>query len=349
MRLYGAILLLIGLGLLAGCPHPKNAGGTKPHARPANKAARAPAEAAKGLPGRQTDTAADAESADTEAGAGDSEETAEGAAGPDGTVDTAGEGEASETEPPAEAEQPGEAGTEVTFPNRKRDQGDQAQDVLNPGSMLGGAAEEPVSKHEPPARLSAEARAFSGEWSVVVVNQDGHSRLAERDDEWQFALDDDGSCIVSLKLKGNTSEQSGRWELKDDLLTLRLGPARRDYGIEQPRDGVALFTDATAGAVLFCVRLVPGERAPLLKQSYELGGSELTFRSAGPGGYWRGTLTEPQCSLLVRPVGRFVAGTWETDQDNGYVLLELTDDGFDGWWWYADSTSFDGVWRSGAD
>jgi len=35
-------------------------------------------------------------------------------------------------------------------------------------------------------------------------------------------------------------------------------------------------------------------------------------------------VTEPECSLLVHPVGNFVAGTWETPQDEGYVLLELS-------------------------
>jgi len=356
MRCYGALLLLIGLGLLAGCPRPINEEGKKPQPAAASNNGELNTATSELDAGGQPDSGLNEESdsanEDSEAAA---EENPENNAG---SAETSETGEEAELEPAPE-EPPAETTSEVTFPDRRRGtakadgpaggSGDSEDDVLDPAAMLGDAADQPAKKPEPPTPLDSAARAFSGDWTVIAVNQDGRSRLAETDDDWLFALANDGSCTVSRHLDGNTSEQSGRWELKDGELTLRLGPARRSYSVEQPRDSVALFTDATSGAVLFCVRLTPGEKAPMLRQSYELGDSELRFRSAGPGGYWRGTLTEPECSLLVHPVGNFVAGTWETPQDEGYVLLELSQDGFDGWWWYGESTAFDGVWISGAE
>jgi len=346
MHCYGAILLLIGLGLLAGCPRPINQEGPDTQASAEYGTSGAETEAGD----LQTDRQLDAGVIEEDEAAAKSAGTAAAASAPDeaAPAEDAGNGETATAGPATEADRG------VTFPGRKRGQeiatktGEEA-DLLDPATMLGDAADQPVTRPEPPTPLDRAARAFSGHWTVIVVNQDGHSRVAESDDEWLFKLADDGSCAVSRNLAGKTSEQSGSWELKDNQLTLRMGPARRAYSIEQPRENVALFSDATAGAMLFCVRLIPGERAPQLQASYELGGSELRFRSAGPGGYWRGTVTEPECSLLVHPVGKFVAGTWETAQDDGYVLLELTKDGFDGWWWYSESIAFDGVWRSGAE
>ena len=224
---------------------------------------------------------------------------------------------------------------------------DDPQAALDAGRMLWEEEDEPAAYDQPPARVSRESVAFAGEWNAVVVNKDGRARLTGGDDEWLFNLDEDGRCRVTQRVNGEIWEQSGGWEYVGDSLTLSLGPGgRREYSVEQPGDDVSILTDGSTGAVLFCLRIDPQAQTVPLGKHYNSDFGTITFRRSGQS-YWKGTYGEPEGTLLVRLLGGCLVGTWEQQPGQGFVLLRMQKDGFDGWWWYEASTRFDGTWRGG--
>ncbi|MBN2082047.1 hypothetical protein JW859_07550 [bacterium] len=361
MRLSGAVLVLTGILLLSGCPRPIEQNtptddtGTTMSAPPADGtqaetgtelSADPDAPGEPGAGGATDAAAGEPESTDAPADGSESAEAPASGGGSDGADESAADATESAEDTAVTLETDD---LPVSAPGQGRyDRRPEEDDALDPSALLGDGdtrgAEPP-----PPAPLDRESLKFSGRWYVVVVNKERDSYLAQSDNEWVFELNDDSVCVVSQNKDGVTARQSGHWRIdENERLVLQMGPAEREYGVDQPREDVALLIDQNTHAVLFCLRETGG-RAPLLQASYDLGGSQLTFKSAGPGDSWRGRLDEPACDLLVRPSGRFVVGSWENERDHGYVLLELSKDGFDGWWWYASSGNFDGQWKSGAE
>jgi hypothetical protein len=219
--------------------------------------------------------------------------------------------------------------------------------ALDPERMMGSA--KPLRSERPAARVSEDSLAFAGQWDVVVLIQDGRAALVEYDDAWSFVLMDDGTCTVRQSANGEIWEQSGGWELLRGELSLMLGPGgRRSYGMTRHADNFAVLSDPEGDAVLFMVRDDGDGPRPSVARSYSSDFGELKLHKSGQQ-YYKGTYGEPEGSLLLRKLQGFLVGSWEQSPAQGFVVIELTDGGFSGWWWYEGSLDIDGEWRGSVD
>lgn len=336
MRYLGVMLVVALLAVWCGCPEPldqERTGPGGPAAQPADDTQQT------GSPGAEPDAPAAGEQPEPQEGARPAEldAAAEDLAGADDAA-----GAYTDLLEPDEATPTGEdAAPDAIDADAVAEP--EPQTALDPERLLAADEAEPSYEHTP-ARVSSGSLAFAGRWSVVILSLEGRARQAEYDDEWVFELADDGSCDVSQRVGGDILRQRGGWEYSSEVLTLLMGPGgQRQYHVESWRADVATLTDALSGATLFCLRQEQQADTPDVQRSYLTNFGELKLRRSGQS-WWRSTYGEPEGTVLVRQVGRFLVGSWEQQPERGYVIFELTDGGLDGWWWYQDSLSFDGEW-----
>jgi len=348
MRVLGVTLVAALLAIWCGCPQPlEQQDDGQPRSRTRIAAGAEQALPDGGAP--DEDGAVEEHEPEEEAGSGEDDESpvddqaaADDAAGSYAELLDADEAEPIEGEdalPEAMDADTAEEPVEVV-----EEPEPEPQTALDPERLLAAEDEEPAYEH-PPARVSRGSVAFAGRWSVVILSLDGRARQSEYDDEWVFELSDDGRCTVSQRVGGDLLTQRGGWEYASDVLTLLMGPGgQRRYHVDSCRADVATLTDTLSGAVLFCLRQEEAADEPEVRRSYLTNFGELKLRRTGQS-WWRSTYGEPEGTVLVRQVGRFLVGTWEQQPDRGFVIFELMGAGLDGWWWYQDSLSYDGEWR----
>lgn len=293
-----------------------------------------------------------AEPGDEDAGAGD--EPGDEAVASDGMEDSDGTGGPGDGDAGFEHAVDGDALVDDAEPGEDADIGDGEDNIaepqpgaLDPSRVMGSASR--VRSERPQARVSEDSIAFAGQWDVVVLTQDGRAALVEHDDAWSFVLTDDGSCSVRQRAGGEIWEQSGGWELLRGEMSLMLGPGgRRSYGVTRHADNFAVLSDPEGDAVLFMVRDDGDGPQPTVARSYSSDFGEVSLHKSGQQ-YYQGSYGEPEGSLLLRKLQSFLVGSWEQSPAQGFVVMELTDGGFSGWWWYEGSLDIDGEWRGSVD
>jgi len=352
-RYSGTFLLTVSICGILGCPQPIQDGTGTTTVRIDR-----PDEASDAEPG--TDAL---EPDDDGALELDGEEVAEPGDEPvasDGVADLDGPGGPTDEDAGLEHAADGDAQMDDAVPGEDADAGHDADEgagadtdddwklgALDPERLMSSA--KPMRSERPAARVSEDSIAFAGQWDVVVLAQGGRAALVEYDDSWSFVLMDDGRCTVRQRANGEIWEQSGGWELLGGKLSLMLGPGgQRSYGVTRQADNFTVLSDPEGDAVLFAVRDDGDGPQPSVARSYSSDFGEMTLHKSGQQ-YYKGSYGEPEGSLLLRKLEGFLVGSWEQSPAQGFVVLELTDDAFHGWWWYEGSLDIDGEWRGSVD
>ncbi|MCH7471782.1 hypothetical protein IIA79_02390 [bacterium] len=346
-----AILIVVLLAALPGCPQPIPKGSSPPVG--SNTYTRTvPPDAAKQIDGDAAKNDQAAEEAKNEAGAQP--------AGPPLDEDAARSGQREPYSVADEVAPADEKAGEVEHGGAQEDvaQGGSDDDAQAQRDTPGTPdADEFIdfytedgekSPERLPSRVSEASLAFAGSWRIVVVHKDGRGAMLQGEDAWVIELARDGRCTISKKLGGDTWRQTGDWEYDNGALSLALGPGGTlSYQVDEAAADVSLLTSESGGSVLFCIRMDAGAEASSVAGEYESDFGPLSFRRSGPG-RWKGSYGEPQGTLLLHQLGRFLVGTWEQSPYRGFAIFELQGSEFEGHWWYEGSAAFDGSWHGRA-